>query len=174
MLIYLIGFMGSGKTTTGKKLAQKLKYNFTDTDSLFEEQQKQTIADFFLIHGEDKFREIEKKILASTTRLKNTVVASGGGTPCFEDNLKLMNESGITIYLQANAGALFKRLAPEKKNRPLISKLSDVALMEFIVYNLKLREHFYLQSKLKVNAKYFDDENFNDFVKVIKKEIADF
>jgi shikimate kinase len=100
MLIFLIGFMGSGKTSIGKKLAKKMKYAFLDLDQEIEKQENLSISEIFEIHGEDYFRVLEKKVLVDLTQLSNTVVSCGGGTPCHYNNIELINNAGISIYLQ--------------------------------------------------------------------------
>jgi shikimate kinase len=147
MLIYLTGFMGAGKTTVGKKLASHLKYNFIDLDQQVEKETGKSIALLFE-EGENRFRETETHILKKTLNIENTVVATGGGTPCFNDNMNWMNDNGFTVYLKLTTGSLFHRLAESKQNRPLLDGKSDVALMEFIIQALQERERFYNMSKL--------------------------
>lgn len=168
MRIYLIGYMGSGKTTLGKELAAKLKYRFMDLDKQIEKKTKKTIAAIFKKKGEEKFRVIEKKELRETKKLRNIVIATGGGTPCSFDNMDWMNEHGLTIYLDVSAGVLFYRLVREKVERPLLKDLTDVELMEQIVIHLTTRESFYSKAKLVVQG---EKSKMNKLVKTIKKEL---
>src|SRR5690606_34726901 len=115
--IYIVGYMGSGKTTFGKRLAAKLNMAFVDLDNLIEVTEGKTINEIFELKGESYFREKEKEIL-QTTVFVNTVVATGGGTPCFFDNMSWMNTNGKTIYLKMTAQALESRLKFDKNNRP--------------------------------------------------------
>ena len=91
MLIYLIGYMGAGKTTYGKRLARDINYNFIDLDQKIEAEQGKTISEIFAEKGEDGFRQIEREAMIQTFGLENTIVATGGGTPCFFDNMQLLN-----------------------------------------------------------------------------------
>src|SRR5215217_1973749 len=108
--VFLIGFMGSGKTFVGKKLAQLLKTTFIDLDEVIEKSEEKTISQIFSQNGEEFFRERESHYLKSLSERSNVVIATGGGTPCFHDNMKWMNENGITIYLKAKSEILFDRL----------------------------------------------------------------
>ena len=152
MLIFLIGFMGSGKSHLGKELASLMKYKFMDTDDLTEVREKRKITTIFEKKGEHYFREAERKTLKKILSEKKTVVAVGGGLPCYFDNMEEMNKQGVTIYLEASAGFLFHRLFNEKEKRPLISKLNSVELMDFIIEKLHQRKDFYEQAAIKVEA----------------------
>ena len=116
--IFLIGFMGSGKSSTGKKLANLLHFDFFDTDTEIERITGKTISQIFATDGEDFFREKEREIIAELSQKDNVVVSTGGGTPCFFDNMQLMNQTGLTIYLHANPKMLKQRLITNKKQRP--------------------------------------------------------
>jgi len=146
--IYLIGFMGSGKSTLGKKLARQLEMSFLDLDHFIEEHENKTIQEIFDQHGEDYFREVEQKALQKIAEKKdNFVVALGGGTPCFYDNMNVVNQSGISIYLKYNSGILAARLMNAKAERPLIKNKSKEELLSFIDDKLADREQFYNQSQ---------------------------
>jgi len=131
--IFLLGFMGSGKSTLGKKLAAKLKRDFVDLDELIEEKEKCSIQKLFDTKGEDYFRTIEheylKRLINVTT---NQVISLGGGTPCFYGNMELMNESGVSIYIKYNAGILTNRLINAKIERPLIKGKTREELSQYI------------------------------------------
>lgn len=153
MRIFLIGFMGSGKTSIGKKLAGKLSLNFVDLDKYIEAKNFRTITHLFEEAGENKFREIEHKALMEVSEFENVVVATGGGTPCFYNNLELMNTRGVTVYLKMNPGALTNRLKNSKKvERPLIKGLAGDDLAQFIGMKLTEREKYYEQAKYVVDA----------------------
>lgn len=145
MKIFLLGYMGSGKTTAGKKLAALLDYSFIDLDLMIENETDHSIQEWFEA-GEPKFREIESIVLRQTADFKNSVIATGGGTPCFHDNMKWMNENGLTVFLKMSPGGLFHRLIYSKTARPLLAGKSDVELMEYINESLKEREYFYAQA----------------------------
>lgn len=143
MRIYLIGFMGSGKSHTGNKLAELLKIPFVDLDHKIEEQEQTTIAALFEKLGERRFRELEKKVLHQTLLQKDAVISCGGGTPCFFDNMEWMNEHGVTIYLQTSESLLVERLNREKSKRPLIVNSDENELPGIISQLLKTRLPYY-------------------------------
>lgn len=154
MLIYLIGFMGCGKSTHGKALAKHLGFDFIDMDEALQQSVSKLIADLFNEPGgEAAFRKLESEWLKKNAALlTHTVIATGGGAPCFFDNMEVMNKTGITVYLDLHPGSLFHRLAPAKEKRPLIAGLSDVELMDFIHTKLLEREHFYRQAHLIIKG----------------------
>jgi len=152
MLIYLIGYMGCGKTTIGKKLATQLNYSFLDLDDVIEQNQKKSIAEIFEKDGQNTFREIEKNNLHNTFNLKNTIISTGGGAPCFFDNMEQMNRYGTTIYIKLSPKALTKRLSNLRSSRPLIKEKTDEELFNFIEKMLSERELFYNKSLIKVNG----------------------
>ena len=151
-VVYLTGFMGSGKTTVGKKLAAQLNYTFIDLDSYIEQQEGRSISELFNEHGENYFREVEHQCLQTLLKLEKLVVACGGGTPCFYDAMQQMNEHGITVYLQMNDLAIFNRLKQGRMQRPLIAGKSDEALRQYIDEKLKEREPLYLKAQIVVPA----------------------
>lgn len=171
MLIYLIGFSGAGKTTTGKQIASKLKFNFIDTDDFIEDKIGKSVNEIFDTEGEIKFRELEKNSVEEISTHKNTVVATGGGLPCFNNTIHLMNDTGTTVYLKVNTGILFKRLVKEKISRPLIKNLTDVEVMEFTTYHLQLREGYYNQSQIKFNADDLSGKNMEALIAMVKNKI---
>ena len=146
--IFLIGFMGSGKTYWGKKWAQQYHVDFYDLDELIEMDQKKTIAKIFEKEGEQRFRQIETAALKTLSAKDNCIVACGGGAACFNDNIQWMNENGFTVYLQAKPQFIYDKIFEEKNKRPLISKLNQGELFFFIEQKLKERELFYNQAKL--------------------------
>ncbi|RZM27547.1 MAG: shikimate kinase [Pedobacter sp.] len=152
MKIFLIGFMGCGKTTMGKKLAAKLDCPFFDLDHQIEAEMGQTIATYFTEHGEAAFRQLENKKIKAFSYPKHAVIATGGGTPCYFDNIDWMNENGLTIYINMPAQALAKRLEKGKAKRPLLHGLDTEGLISFIEQKLKDRNPFYRQAKLIVSG----------------------
>src|SRR6476620_3320016 len=106
MKVFLIGFMGSGKTTIGKKLANYLKYEFIDLDKFIEARAGMTIVDYFAAHGEEEFRKMERDVLQTTHYPDNVIIATGGGTPTYDDNMEWMNENGKVAYLSLPPRAL--------------------------------------------------------------------
>ena len=152
MIVYLIGYMGCGKTTVGKKLARSLGFSFVDLDHQVEEQVGASIASLFEKKGEDAFREIEKLELHKTFDLNDTVVSLGGGTPCYFDNLEQINKHGRSVYLKLSAVSLASRLQNSKTPRPIIKGLSDGELFEFVQQQLDEREQFYNRSHLLIKG----------------------
>lgn len=151
-LVFLIGFMGSGKTTQGRKLAAYLKAGFVDLDEVFEKENNTTIANFFAVFGEEKFREKESELLKNTVYPKNAVVSTGGGLPCFFDNLDWMKQHGTVVYLQVPAKVIASRLSNAKTERPLLQHKSDEELLQYVSEKLTEREPFYLKAQVVVNG----------------------
>jgi shikimate kinase len=151
MRIYIIGFMGSGKSTYGKELAAKLGFNFLDLDNAIEMKEKSTIAKIFKDKGEDTFRKMELDALLETNKLENTVIATGGGAPCFHNNMQWMNDNGITIYLKMFEGDLKRRIEPDMETRPLLNGLKPDELDDFIYNTLRERAFFYHQAKYVID-----------------------
>jgi shikimate kinase len=129
-----------------------MRYKFIDTDELIEKSTKAKIKAIFEKKGEDYFREKEKKVLHETLKEKKAVIATGGGMPCFFDNMQVMNENGVTVYLEASPGILFHRLIHEKERRPLLMNLRSMELMDYINTLLERRKPFYEKAKIKVDA----------------------
>ena len=167
MPIYLIGFMGSGKTTIGKKLANKLGFQFVDLDALFEKTLQMSILDYFEKFGESEFRKEERKILQKSFELSKAVISCGGGTPCFFDNMELINKNGISIYIEMSAASLNYRLKNAKTQRPIIVKMNDDELTNFIGSELMKREVYYKKSKIIVKG---ESINIADLISRIESE----
>jgi len=166
MLIYLIGYMGSGKTTAGRKLARRLGYNFIDLDLMIENDYKISIPSLFQKYDENAFRKIEHETLKKTFSFKNTVISTGGGTPCFFNNIEMINENGISVYLKMNINSLYDRLIKSKKKRPLLTDKSPTEIFEFIEKQLKSREPFYNKSSIEVKGESID---LGNLVEIIEK-----
>ncbi|QNL50049.1 shikimate kinase [Olivibacter sp. SDN3] len=157
--IFLVGFMGVGKTTNGKKLARILNSSFIDLDELFVQQEEMPITTYFEQHGETAFREREREILKSLHTIPPAVIATGGGAPCFFDNMDWMNTHGITVYLQMPAQALAQRLAASKKDkRPLIKHLDEDGILSLINERMLLRDPYYAKAHHYVNVLELDLE----------------
>ena len=141
--IFLIGYMGAGKTTIGKQIAKHLEWPFVDTDLFIENRYHKAVPDIFAEKGEAFFRKMEQAILQEVTQFENTVISTGGGTPCFFDNMDLMNRTGITVYLKMPVSELLRRLITNKQERPLIKDKSPEELTQFITGSLEKREMWY-------------------------------
>jgi shikimate kinase len=146
MKIFLVGFMGCGKSTLGRRLAARLNYQFVDLDELFEKREGTTIAKYFVSHGEESFRQEESKILKETGFTDNTIISTGGGLPCYFDHMDWMNANGKVIYIQMSPKALASRLEHGKEERPLLHGKHGDDLVTFIAEKLAEREVYYLKS----------------------------
>lgn len=152
MLIYLIGYMGCGKTTLGKRLAKRLGFDFVDLDEKIETQTGKTIRELFEIDGEEAFRLMEKEVLQQTFQLNDVVISTGGGVPVFFDNMEQINTHGTSIYIKLSPKSLVNRLQNGKNQRPLIKDKTDEELLLFIEKALEQREPFYEKANLIVDG----------------------
>ena len=151
-IIYIIGFMGSGKTTAGKKLASLLGWSFIDLDNKVEEHTGKTIPEIFLQNGEAFFRTTETGLLKELRSHTNSVISTGGGTPCYSDNMDHMLKTGLTLYLKMTPDQLKSRLSESKGERPLLKDLDQERLQSFIEEKLADREKWYSQSEITVEG----------------------
>jgi len=151
-LVFLIGFMGCGKTTLGRKLASRLGYLFMDLDHIFEAQEGVTIGEYFSKYGEDAFRNLESEVLKTHKYPAHAIIATGGGLPCFFDNMDWMNAHGKTVYIKLSPKTLADRLQNEKDERPLLRERHGEALVQFIAEKLEEREPFYNKANIIANG----------------------
>ena len=156
MRIYLIGYMGCGKSTLGKKLSKHLGLQFIDMDHYIEKRNCRTVPQLFEEYGEEIFRQRERKALEELSEFTDVVIATGGGAPCFFDNISLMNRTGKTIYLNIPPKILASRLLKSKTERPLIKGKSREELIEFIDETLHKRNEFYKQANYEITRPYVD------------------
>jgi len=168
--IYLIGFMGSGKSTVGKKLALSLKWSFIDLDEKIEAEAGMKIASIFSEKGELHFRHVESAVLKSLKNEENTIISTGGGTPCFNDNMDFMIGTGLTIYLKMAPAQLKVRLSRSSHERPLIKDIEKSELEGFIENKLTEREKWYSRSDVTF-ARFNGD--FSDLYTLIKSKIRE-
>jgi shikimate kinase len=154
--IYLIGFMGAGKTSRGRKLAERLRIPFADMDAVIEKQEGMSVQEIFSLKGEEWFRAKETEVLHQLGEEKgDMVISTGGGVPCFNNNMEFINSTGLSVYLKMSPEALVRRLTRSNKPmRPLLKGKTETELLEYIHLKLSEREHFYLQSKKIVPAEY--------------------
>jgi len=149
--IFLIGYMGSGKTTVGKLLAEALGYSFVDMDTYIEEKQFKTVTQIFAEKGEDEFRLLEQNCLYEVSQFENVVISTGGGTPCFFDNMDFMNKQGITIYLHYTPSELASRLLASHANkRPLLAYRKGEEISQFVAEGLAKREYYYKKANYSI------------------------
>lgn len=169
---FLIGYMGSGKTTLGRAVAARTGIRFIDLDDYIEEREGCTIREIFASRGEEAFRAIEREALAEVSALTDTLVACGGGTPCFSGNMELMNSRGTTVYLTAPHSSLLSRLKEGRAKRPLIASLSDAELDTFITDQMSWRHPYYSQATLTFDSSRLEsqdqvDRSVDEFLKLI-------
>lgn len=150
-IIWLIGFPGVGKTTIGKKISKMLSYNHIDLDSYIERKYKYTIPSFFENFGNEAFRLIENKALGEVCNETNVVISTGGGTPCFYNNIEMMLQTGLVVYLEMVPGMLASRLFKAKKKRPIIGRYKGNELIEKVESLLSERAGYYQKAHLKFN-----------------------
>lgn len=163
MRIYLIGYMGSGKSTVGRGLAKRLNLSFIDMDDFIEERNFRTIPQIFQQDGEDGFRKLEQKALHELADFEDVVIATGGGAPCFFDNIDVIKRTGKSLYLNGTPRMLAKRLLKSKIERPLIKGKSEEELIAFIDETLSKREKWYKQADVVLDFDHdlSDEEVFN-------------
>jgi shikimate kinase len=150
--IYLIGFMGSGKSTLGKRLASNLGWSFIDLDKKIEQRAGLKVPEIFSTKGEAWFRNAESEALRSLAAEDKVVISTGGGTPCSGDNMAYMNETGLTVYLEMNPIQLHRRLARSAGQRPLLKDIGSNELLDFIGKKLGEREHWYSMAAITIDG----------------------
>jgi shikimate kinase len=150
--IFLIGYMGAGKTTLGKLLAKDLGVEFIDLDWYIEARFHKTVSEIFAERGEAGFREMERNMLHEVGAFDNVIISAGGGTPCFFDNMDFMNANGQTVFLDASIDILFSRLRVAKQQRPILRDKSDEELKAFIGKALDGRMPFYSKATYRFCA----------------------
>lgn len=158
--IFLIGMMGSGKSYWAEKLKKKLNVPAYDLDALIEMMEEKTVQEIFAEDGEEYFRKAEAKMLRLFAEKKQFVLSCGGGTACFNDNMKWMNKQGITIWIDEPVEILTERLLKEKSHRPLIKDLDDNELNDFLEKKLQERTPFYDQSAYRLSGEKLSESNF--------------
>ncbi len=170
MKIVLVGYMASGKSSVGKVLAGSFDCNFIDLDEYIETKEGASITEIFAQKGEIYFRIKEIEYLKEILSLEENIILSvGGGTPCYGENMKLINTTATAVYLKASIKILLDRLNKEKKNRPLVADLSLEKMTEFIGKHLFERAYFYEQAKLIVKI---DDKTIEEIVVEIKPQLV--
>lgn len=170
MIVSLIGYMGSGKTTTGKDLAKALGYEFIDLDVYIEEKYQMTVSEIFETYGELGFRKREREALHEVLHNTNIVLSVGGGTPVYYDNIDVINKYSESIFLRVQLPQLVKRLENKKNSRPLIAHLPAEELTEFIAKHLFERNAYYQKAKHTISIVHQSSfEVLNEIMALIKK-----
>jgi shikimate kinase len=165
--LFLIGFMGSGKSTIGKYLAELQIHPFLDTDLLIEEKIQQNLKDFILESGEISFRLLEREVLKEVIdSQQKSVVATGGGLPCFEENTQLLLENGNLVFIDTPEEVLFNRLLNDD-SRPLVENLNENELKKYISVKLAERRPFYEQASIKISG----DKSINEICSEIQDKL---
>ena len=158
MRIFLVGFMGAGKSVVGRRLAKSLNLSFYDLDEEIESHYKMSVSAIFQKYDEACFRKLETSVLESFSSKDNFVLSCGGGTPCFGENMAFMNSIGTTIYIKLSTDELVGRISSSYHKRPLTEGKSDEELASYVDAMLKKREPFYSMAKITVDASGTDKE----------------
>jgi shikimate kinase len=169
--IFLLGFMGCGKSYWGEKVATDLGFEWIDLDEYIEKKEGRSIKEIFEKEGESTFRNIEKQALNEVAQLSDVVISLGGGAPCFFENMDLINRSGVSFYLKTNTTTLVNRLKSEKTKRPLLARLSDIELFDFIKNKVNERSIFYKKATFTIDT---EQEDVLFFIKKHYKKTVKF
>lgn len=172
MRIFLLGYMGVGKSTLGQMAADLLSVEFVDFDSLVEAHCQMTISEIFSQFGETFFRKLEHELLREVIQTRDQfIMGTGGGLPCFNNNLQIMNENGYTIYLRASSDSIVERLSLSAGSRPLILNKSPAELYDFVTAMLLEREPIYQQSKatVELDLSLPKQQNVERLLSILKK-----
>ena len=165
MKIFLLGMMGSGKSYWAQQIAEKENIDWMDIDQEIEKETSLSIKEIFAVYGEEYFREKERDALHNLSNYNNIIIATGGGTPCFHNNIQWMNEHGTTIFIDEDVEILAERLKKEKAHRPLIKDLSDAELKNFLSEKLKERFPFYSQAQYHLKGNKISHLSFAEILK---------
>ncbi len=160
--------MGSGKSTLGRRIAHRLKLDFVDLDNYLEKKHGCSVVDIFSRFGELQFREWEREALIDQLDSRTKIVSTGGGTPCYFDNMELINQNGFSIYLYLSPGALVKRLFHSKNQRPALIGLDEEGILNFVNTQIDIRKKFYEQANLQIDA---INLNFDRLIELIQSAI---
>ena len=170
--ILLIGFMAAGKTTLGKALARDLGLQFIDLDHFIENRFHCTVSQLFAERGEEGFRQIERAMLHEVAEFEDVIIATGGGTPCFFDNMEYMNSQGTTVFLEASVDVIYTRLTIARTQRPLVAGKTEDELRQYITNMLELRNPHYQRATHTFSANRLENIcQVEESVKLFKKQI---
>lgn len=166
MLIFLVGYAGSGKSSMGRRLARRLGVPFVDTDQRVEASEGASVADIFHYQGEEYFRRLEREVIEQIVDESiHAVVSTGGGLPTWKDNMAWMNSRGVTVYLRRSAEQIIARMSPYgREKRPMFRGKSDAELLEFMRMQMTEREPFYAQAKLRVECDKMSDDTVVEYI----------
>lgn len=170
--IFLIGYMGAGKTTVGRKLAKSMNLSFIDLDLYIEGRYHRAVSQLFAERGEDAFRDIERRLLHEVAEFEDVLISTGGGTPCFFDNMEFMNTVGMSIYLKVSMEELVNRLEVCKQTRPVLQNRSGEELKAFVKESLDNRTPFYEKAKIIFDAdRMMTESDVQEITEKLKKMI---
>jgi len=164
--VFLIGYMGAGKTTAGRILARRMNLNYIDTDYFIENRYHRRISEIFASEGETYFREMEQRVLLEISEYEDVIISTGGGLPCFNGNMTLMNHTGVTVYLDVPAAELATRLEKSLTLRPVLKQRAGDELVDFIKESLSTRKPFYEQAKIWIQT-----EKMNNDIEILVDEL---
>ena len=169
MRVYLIGYMGCGKSTVGRKVSRFAHIDFVDTDTMVEQREGATVADTITYQGEEYFRTVERAVLEDTATMENTIISTGGGLPVWGDNMERMKQLGLTVYLRRSPANIISRLSPYgRQKRPKIRGMNDEQLFEFMTTHMAEREPIYSQADVVLDCDKMAD---NEVIDTILKNI---
>ena len=157
--------MGAGKTTTAKRLANRLGWEVVDTDAVFEEKYHISVDDFFQKYDESLYRKLESQVLKETEHLEHTVISTGGGTACCFDNMEWMNQHGLTVFMRISPEAAVDRIIHSRHKRPLAKGKSEDELLAFVNQHYTARMPYYEQAKITVKSENLEIENLVQLIK---------
>ena len=172
MKVFLVGYMGVGKTTVGKRLANALDLAFIDLDAYIEAAERRTISTIFEQEGESSFRGIERRSLREVAQMDKVLISCGGGTPCYYDNMRFMKEQGVTVYLEMDPLSIVYRLSHAKEERPLVARLGPEELMSFVKQHLSERAEYYEEADVIFNALGLNASKMDDLKAAVLKAQA--
>ena len=163
MRLYLIGYMGTGKSTLGRKIAKRTELPFLDTDKMVEEAEGAVVADIITFAGEEYFRKAERKALEQTAEMENVIVSTGGGLPIWGDNMEWIEEHGVSIYLKRAPEQILSRLSPHgRQKRPKFRGLNDEELLAFMHSHLAEREPVYARASVVIDCSQVSDDEIEE------------
>ena len=163
MRLYLIGYMGTGKSTLGRKIAKRTELPFLDTDKMVEETEGAVVADIITFAGEEYFRKAERKALEQTAEMENVIVSTGGGLPIWGDNMEWIEGHGVSIYLKRAPEQILSRLSPHgRQKRPKFRGLNDEELLAFMHSHLAEREPVYARASVVIDCSQVSDDEIEE------------
>lgn len=169
MRLYLIGYMGCGKSTIGRKIARFAALRFVDTDSMIEQREGAKVADIINIQGEEYFRAVEHSVLEDTVAEDDVVISTGGGLPMWQDNMERIKQLGLSVYLRRSAQNIISRLSPYgRQKRPKFRGLNDEELLAFMLTHMAEREPTYMKADVVIDCDHLSD---NEIIDLIIKEM---